>query len=226
MQAKAGRSFLKTHMLRCFPNNPAAPRLSDPAANNPQLITPYFGHFALPELIEHGDMDFVLGQYRTCWGWSLGDGRTTWLEVFDTRWSHCHQWAGCPTWQLSRYLLGVTPRFDLGELNFAVSLATGSLTTGSLTNVSGTLPIAGRNEVIKVSWTKDATTLRYTLETLHSADAASRRPPLRRQNAHRAGGPQFTATWPIDVTSECRAGSPNPAKSWQTFPADFTDQRG
>ena len=159
-QAKAGRAFLKTHMLRCFPNNPAAPRLSDPAANNPQLITPYFGHFALPELIEHGEMDFVLGQYRTCWGWSLGDGRTTWLEVFDTRWSHCHQWAGCPTWQLSRYLLGVQPRFDLGEMNFAVSLA-----TGSLQNVSGAVPIAGTDHVLNVSWKKDAAGLHYTLKT-------------------------------------------------------------
>ncbi|MEO6874242.1 MAG: hypothetical protein ABI222_05420 [Opitutaceae bacterium] len=159
-QAKAGRAFLKEHMLRCFPNNPAAPRLSDPAANNPQLITPYFGHFALPELIEHGDMDFVLGQYRTCWGWSLQDDRTTWLEVFDTRWSHCHQWAGCPTWQLSRYLLGLQPRFDLGAMNFDVSLA-----TGSLANVSGDVPVAGTDHVIKVVWTKDATGLRYTLET-------------------------------------------------------------
>jgi len=193
-QAKAGRGFLKTHMLRCFPNNAAAPRLSDPAANNPQLITPYFGHFALPELIEHGDMDFVLGQYRTCWGWSLEDNRTTWLEVFDTRWSHCHQWAGCPTWQLSRYLLGLQPRFDLGPMNFSVSLA-----TGSLTNVSGTLPIAGQDGIIKVSWTKDAAGLRYTLETpapltLHlDARLAGGKP--RSVKVERT----FTETWPLDA---------------------------
>ena len=159
-QTHAGHAFLKAHMLRCFPNNAAAPRLSDPAANNPQLITPYFGHFALPELIEHGDMDFVLGQYRACWGWALGDQRTTWLEVFDLRWSHCHQWAGCPTWQLSRHLLGLRPRFDLGDLNFGVSLA-----TGSLANASGRVPLAGRDQSISVSWTKDASGLRYLLET-------------------------------------------------------------
>jgi hypothetical protein len=190
-QAKAGRAFLKAHILRCFPNNPAAPRLSDPAANNPQLITPYFGHFALPELIAHGDMDFVLGQYRTCWGWSLEDGRTTWLEVFDTRWSHCHQWAGCPTWQLSRYLLGLQARFDLGPMNFAVSLATGSLTT-----VSGTLPIAGRDGIIKVSWKKDAAGLHYTLETpaplvLH-LDAGLTGGQPRSVKVDRT----FTETWP------------------------------
>jgi hypothetical protein len=155
-QADEGRAFLRAHMLRCFPNNPAAPRLSDPAANHPQLITPYFGHFALPELIEHGDMDFVLGQYRTCWGWSLGGGRTTWLEVFDTRWSHCHQWAGCPTWQLSRYLLGLTPRFDLGEFHYDLVLH-----TGLLEKAGGTLPIAGRSEVVRVAWTKDDDGLHY-----------------------------------------------------------------
>ena len=195
-QSQAGRAFLKTHMLRCFPNNPAAPRLSDPAANNPQLITPYFGHFALPELIEHGEMDFVLGQYRTCWGWSLGDGRTTWLEVFDTRWSHCHQWAGCPTWQLSRYLLGVQPRFDLGAMNYSVSLA-----TGSLPSVFGSVPIAGTDHVLKVSWKKDATSLHYTLEspvplTLHLdptlAGGAGKQVKIERT---------FTATWALAACS-------------------------
>jgi len=191
-QARAGRTFLKAHMLRCFPNNPAAPRLSDPAANNPQLITPYFGHFALPELIEHGDMEFVLGQYRTCWGWSLGDHRTTWLEVFDTRWSHCHQWAGCPTWQLSRYLLGLQPRYDLGAMNFGLSLA-----TGSLASVSGTVPIAGQDGVIKVAWTKDASGLRYTLETpvplvLH-LDAKLTGSEPRTINVEHT----FTESWPL-----------------------------
>lgn len=191
-QSDTGRAFLKAHMLRCFPNDPSAPRLSDPAANNPRLITPYFGHFALPELIEHGDMDFVLGQYRTAWGWSLGNGRTTWLEVFDTRWSHCHQWAGCPTWQLSRALLGLRPRFDLGAMNFDVSLA-----TGSLTKVSGQVPVAATNHVIKVAWTKDAAGLHYTLETpvplvLH-LDASLTGGQPHQVKVDRS----FAATWPL-----------------------------
>ena len=193
-QANAGRAFLREHMLRCFPNRADAPRLSDPAANNPQLITPYFGHFALPELIEHGDMDFVLGQFRTCWGWSLGTDRTTWLEVFDTRWSHSHQWAGCPTWQLSKYLLGLQPRHDLGEMNFDVSLA-----TGSLTRVSGSRPIPNSDQHVAVSWTKDSTGLHYNLLspiplTLHlSAKLAGTQPRTIRVNR------EFTATWPVEV---------------------------
>ncbi|MBP9912365.1 MAG: hypothetical protein KBF26_03045 [Opitutaceae bacterium] len=189
-QAGEGRAFLQAHMLRCFPNRHDAPRLSDPAANSSQLITPYFGHFALPELIAHGDMDFVLGQYRTCWGWSLGGGRTTWLEVFDTRWSHCHQWAGRPTWQLSRYLLGLRPRFDRGAMHFDLALA-----TGSLPNTSGTLPIPGRDEVITVAWTKGAAGLHYTLRTSI---------PLTIHLSEKLGGGavavegDYTATWPIE----------------------------
>jgi len=156
----AGLRFLKSHILRCFPNDPRAPRLSDPAADNARLITPYFAHYALPLLIEHGEMNFVLDQYRKCWGWALKDGRTTWLEVFDTRWSHCHQWAGCPTWQLSRYALGLQPRYDLGERHFAVVLA-----PGSLAQAQGCLPLPGSNETLKIRWKRTAGKVRYRVET-------------------------------------------------------------
>lgn len=190
-QAKAGRAFLREHMLRCFPNRHDAPRLSDPAANNPQLITLYFGHFALPELIEHGDMDFVLDQYRTCWGWALGDGRTTWLEVFDTRWSHCHQWSGCPTWQLSRHLLGLRPRFDRGALHYDLKLATGSLPAAS-----GSLPVPGRDEVITVSWQKDAAGLHYRLQTPVPLTLRPDRRLARGEPNTIAVEKEFTAVWP------------------------------
>jgi hypothetical protein len=118
--------FIKAHMLRCFPNNPDAPRLSDPAVSDPQMITPYFGHYAMPVLIEQGEMPFVLDQYRICWGWMLQQA-PTWIEVFDTRWSHSHQWAGCPTWQLSRYLSGLHPRYDLGARHFEWRFSPGEL---------------------------------------------------------------------------------------------------
>ena len=161
---------IKAHMLNCFPNDPEAPHLSDPSADNPRLITPYFAHFAMPELIERGEMDFVLEQYRSCWGWALGDGRTTWLEVFDTRWSHCHQWSGCPTWQLSRYGLGLHPRYDLGERHYDLLLL-----AGSLPEASGLVPLSGMTESIEVSWRKTNAGIRYELKspvpvTLHFRD--------------------------------------------------------
>ena len=118
---------LAAHLLDCFPNNPQAPRNESPLDFNARLITPYFAHFVFPLFFERGRTDFVLDQYRTCWGWLLEDGRTTLPEVFDTRWSHCHQWSGCPTWQMSRYLLGLRPRLDLAADTFEFCLAPGSL---------------------------------------------------------------------------------------------------
>jgi hypothetical protein len=105
-------------------------------------------------------MNFVLDQYRKAWGWMLGDDRTTWLEVFDTRWSHCHQWAGCPTWQMSRYLLGLQPHYDLGIQHFLFVL-----NPGSLKNVQGMIPVPGGVGVIKVKWTRQPDGLHYHLET-------------------------------------------------------------
>lgn len=165
--------FIKAHILDCFPNNPEAPRLSAPEAANRRLITPYFAHYAFPALIERGEMDFVLNQYRKCWGWACDDDRTTWVEVFDTRWSHCHQWAGCPTWQLSRYALGLQPRFDLGPNHFVLRLIPGSLPAAK-----GTLPLPDGTGVVKVEWSRKADGVHYSLTSdkpiwLHRDTAAS-----------------------------------------------------
>lgn len=111
-EAKTCIEFVKRHYLNCFPNDLSAPRLGSPDKENPRLITPYFSHYAFGILWEHGEGDFVIGQYRACWGW-LESKDNTWLEVFDDRWSHCHQWSGCPTWQLSQYVLGIRPRYDI-----------------------------------------------------------------------------------------------------------------
>ena len=152
-------AYIKEHMLNCFPNNAKAPRLSDPGANNPRLITPYFAHYALPLLIERGEMDFVLDQYKTCWGWMLEQGATTCLEVFDTRWSHCHQWAGSPTWQLSRYCLGLHPAFDRAENSFDLKLITGYLEAAE-----GKVPLPD-GKAILVNWKKSGVQIEYTIET-------------------------------------------------------------
>jgi len=129
-------AYLAGHWESCFPNDPSAPRNDDPGKFHSRLITPYFAHYVMPLFIERGRMDFVLEQFRRCWGgFMLANGRTTWLEVFDTRWSHCHQWSGCPTWQLSRYLLGLHPRFDLGAAHYDFLCQ-----PGSLARASGRLP--------------------------------------------------------------------------------------
>jgi alpha-L-rhamnosidase len=154
-----GIAYIKRHMLSCFPNNPDAPRLSDPGANNPMLITPYFAHYSMPLLAENGDMDFVLNQYRKCWGWMLEGGRTTWVEVFDTRWSQCHQWAGAPTWQLTNYVLGLRTRYDLGYGSYVLDFH-----PGSLKHAEGKLPLPGGG-TISIKWIRTEQGIRYTIRT-------------------------------------------------------------
>jgi len=143
----AARDYIEQHMLRCFPNNPDAPRLSNPRVEERQLITPYFSFYAFPPLIENGDMDFVLDQYRACWGWGLKQGVTTQPEVFDLGWSHCHVWASSPTAQLTRYVLGLEPRYDLGKNHFLHRLI-----PGSLKQAQGKVPLLDGSGTIEVAW--------------------------------------------------------------------------
>jgi hypothetical protein len=122
-------------------------------------------------------MDFVLEQYRKCWGWMLEDGRSTWVEVFDTRWSHCHCWAGCPTWQLSRYCLGLTTRYDLGKRHFELTLM-----PGLLKKCEGSLPLPNEDGFIKIKWQKKSDGLHYQVETpkpiyLHLSEKYTRSKP-------------------------------------------------
>jgi hypothetical protein len=137
---------IENRLLGCFPNDPNAPRLSDPSVTSDRVLTPYFCHFAFAALLQHGETDFVLKEYRKCWGWALDQGVTTWLEVFDTRWSHCHEWSGCPTWQLSRYVLGLQPRFDLGDGVYDLHIH-----PGKLRFATGTVPIPGGG-AIQIKW--------------------------------------------------------------------------
>ncbi len=153
-------AYIKQHILSCFPNREEAPRTSDPGFTSRQVITPYFAHYAFPPLIEAGEMDFVLDQYRLCWGYALDQDRTTWIEVFDPRWSHCHQWSGCPTWQLSRYVLGLWNRRDWGTNHFQFKFA-----PGSLKRAQGAIPLIGEGDVVEVAWHRTATGRTYTLRT-------------------------------------------------------------
>lgn len=149
---------IKAHLLSCFPNDPNGPRLSDPAVSNPRIMTPYFGHWAMAALIEHGEADFVLGQCKKCWGWALKDGQTTWMEVFDPRWSHCHEWSGCPTWQLTRYYLGLRARFDLGNvIEFQPVMS-------ALKKLSGVLPLPNGDK-LSVEWTRNGRKIRARFQS-------------------------------------------------------------
>ncbi|MFI4911993.1 MAG: hypothetical protein ACIAQZ_10045 [Sedimentisphaeraceae bacterium JB056] len=146
--------YVKSHILKCFPENPDAARLSSPTLKTSDVITPYFSHFAFDMLIQNGEIDFVLDRYKNCWGWALDQGLTTWPEVFDLRWSHCHQWSGCPTWQLSKYCLGLDHRFDKGKNHFDFTFKKSRLesATGKIILPDGLAEIAWKQQGSKVKY--------------------------------------------------------------------------
>lgn len=98
--------YCESYIRDCFPMNETAPDIgifklepeTTPFAfvSNPNTITPYFLHFALPVFFENGREAFALEVIRTCWGWCLDQGLTTWPEFFSMRGSHCHRWVDHP----------------------------------------------------------------------------------------------------------------------------------
>jgi hypothetical protein len=82
------------------------------------------------------------------------------VEVFDTRWTHCHQWAGCPTWQLSRYVLGLHPRFDIERNRFELRLR-----PGALTHASGKVPLPNGKGVALIDWRRSEKETVYHITT-------------------------------------------------------------
>lgn len=158
-EAPAAIAMIKAYIRRCFPANPDGERLADPSVTG-DFFTPYFANFALGELARRGEMGFVLDQYRDCWGWFLEQGLTTWPEVFDLRWSHCHQWSGSPTWVLSRYVLGFHPRFDRGVNHFDLRV-----TPGGLKQASGKVALRD-GQAVSIRWTRnDGNQLQYEVQT-------------------------------------------------------------
>lgn len=152
--------FIKRHYESAFPNRKDAERLDSPEIARHHLITPYFSHYVFSTVARFGEMKFIQEQIRSCWSWMLEDGRTTWMEVFDARWSHCHQWAGCPTWILSRYGLGLWNRFDLAPDTYEFRLE-----PGLLEHAEGRMPITGTDQQIEISWNREGDRIRYRLTT-------------------------------------------------------------
>lgn len=162
-QAASAVTFIENHIESCFPNDLNAPVLYCENIMERQVFTPYFAHYIFDALIQHGEMDFVQRQYRSCWGWCLEQGLTTWPEVFDLRWSHSHQYSACPTWQLSRYVLGLHPCFDKGKSHYRFDLR-----PGSLQQARGTLPVCASNESpIEVEWKRSGDRIRVKITTTH-----------------------------------------------------------
>lgn len=140
---------IETHLHGAFPFNPQGARLRSPTEVDPTVATPYFMNYALAVLLDAGRAALVADLWRRGWGWMLDKGATTWWEVFDDRWSQCHYWAGAPTWQMTRYLLGVRPALHGAEPAWRIRL-----TPGDLAQATGRVPVPGGGW-IDVTWSQD-----------------------------------------------------------------------
>lgn len=158
---------IKAHMMDCFPNNPGAPRLHNPQTNDRRLITPYFAFYAFPPLVERGEMDFVLDQIRTCWGWAMEEGRTTMVEVFATKWTHCHVWACSPSWVLTRHVLGAWPWMLGDRPAMRIAPRVGRTLAGARGRVP--IPKAG-GACVDIEWRRNGGVVEYTLRTPFAVD--------------------------------------------------------
>lgn len=149
--------YIKSFVLTCFPNNKDGKRLYSPTIFLKDIITPYFYNFTLWSLMENNEVDFVQSQIKVCWGYMLENGDTTCLEVFDHRWSHCHQWSGCPGWILSCYGLGLFKRYDLGMNHFELDFR-----PGELSEANGSMPLSD-GSVVRINWKKSNDKISYKL---------------------------------------------------------------
>lgn len=155
-QRQACCAFIKSTLASFFPINKQGARLSDPSKRSDVgFYTPYFQTFTFDGMFRAGEADWILEQYQVAWGWALTQS-STWLEVFDPRWEVIHSWGGCPTWQLSQYGLGLSPRFDVGPRHFDLSLHVGQ---SVLTSCAGVVPARGSGGdggPVKVSWQRSS----------------------------------------------------------------------
>lgn len=151
-------AYIKVCLRAKFPINKAAPRLSDPSKRSSDgFYTPYFQTFTFEGLFKAGEADFCVKQYEQAWGWALTQA-STWVEVFDPRWEVVHSWGGCPTWQLSQFALGLSPRFDVGARHFELALHVGTVLDG----VKGSVP-SRHGAAVGVAWSRAAGGAKLTL---------------------------------------------------------------
>lgn len=154
---RAADIVLKT-VRRSFPFDPAGTRLRAPTRAVRNLVTPYFTNYSFRVLLENGHADEAIRYWREGWGWMRDQGAETWWEVFDDRWSHCHYWSGAPTWQLSRYLLGLRPVWDKGLPGYELKIS-----PSSLRRASGRIGLRP-GQAADIAWTGDGERIHYELE--------------------------------------------------------------
>ena len=150
---------LLDHWRRCFPMQPSEQPLYSPFTEARTVVTPYFAHFVLPLLVDGGMGAEARALIEACWGWMLAQGLTTWAEVFDLRWSHCHHWSGAPTWMLTRHALGLVP-----AAHRAVGAHDVRLRTMGLPSASGRVPLHSPRGWAEIGWERDGDAIAWRIK--------------------------------------------------------------
>ena len=78
-------------------------------------MSPAFSFYIIDGLYKAGLADVAEATYREAWGWCLAQGCRTVPEFFITTHSMCHAWSACPTYYLSRHMVGI--HFDASDWN-------------------------------------------------------------------------------------------------------------
>ena len=70
-------------------------------------MSPAFSFYIFDGLYLAGLADVAEAAFREGWGWFLAQGCKTTPEFFHLRSSLCHAWSACPTYYLSRHMVGI-----------------------------------------------------------------------------------------------------------------------
>jgi alpha-L-rhamnosidase len=126
----------------------------DPDKDVVRSGSPYFSYYILSAL-RHAGMDGEAMAYLMRWKEMLDWGATTYWEVWGTGNSLCHAWSSAPTYDLSRYVLGVYPTAP-GYARIGVEPRPGALAyaSGVVPTPRGDLPIR---------WDKDKNGKKFSL---------------------------------------------------------------
>ncbi|WP_225446604.1 alpha-L-rhamnosidase-related protein [Paenibacillus rhizovicinus] len=111
-------------------------------------VSPSFSFYIFEGLYELGLAETAERMMRQGWGWFLQQGLKQTPEYFDLSNSLCHAWSSCPTYFLSRHVLGIQlPEEGSSEVVIRVL-------TAEVTEAEGAVPLAGG--LVEVKWHTDA----------------------------------------------------------------------
>ncbi|QJD86781.1 alpha-L-rhamnosidase-related protein [Cohnella herbarum] len=113
-------------------------------------VSPSFSFYIFDGLYRIGLADVAERMMRQGWGWFLQQGLQQTPEYYDLAQSLCHAWSACPTYFLSRYVLGVCPPGLEHPDEVTIDVRTADVTAAE-----GTVPHP--RGIVEVKWHLDET---------------------------------------------------------------------